>query len=404
MTKQEKEKQEVLNNLLKETSKNLCLEFATGTGKSRCSLEYLVSKGCKNIFVFVNVTAQIKNWEDEIKRWGLNDKATFKIVCYRSAEKYAGSTFDGIICDECHHITAKVLKVLITMKSEYKLFLSATIKPSLMNNLKYNFSVKVITIDLHEAIENEILPDPKILLIPLKLDNKNLTETHVLNPKAPNEWKGTVYMRDYWKCKYNKSYKFNITCTQEQKNNAIQGEIYSLKKIIDDNAEAGIRTPVGLLNTHKLKCLQLLKWLSAAREKYTLEILDVLKHNRTITFCSSIEQTERLGKNAIHSKQGKKKVAALLEAFNTKNIKHITAVQMLNEGMNLADCKYGVFGFYNSGKGIQIQKVGRVLRHKEPILVLPYFAGTREEMIVEDMIEGYNPENITKISINELKN
>ena len=395
-------REEILTDLLAHDEKNICLEFATGTGKTKCAIEYLLSKGCKNILVLVHRRVQKTNWIDEVNKWGFKDSATFTFVCYKSIKTLAFKTFDGIICDECHHINANIVRPLTMIGTHYHVFLSATIKESLKNMLTKYFNATVISLDIHQAIENEILPDPSIFLIPLYLNKVSLDEEFVVNPKCTNDYKGTVYMRDYWLCKKDKTHRYHIKCTQAQKNNAMQGEINSIKNYMETLKENEQSIPQGLRNIHKLKCLEILKWLSKARESYTLEILNALRYMRTITFCSSIEQTEILGKNAIHSKKSSKKVASLLESFNAKKIKHITSVQMLNEGMNLTECKYGVFGFYNSGKGIQVQKVGRILRHKEPVLVLPYFVGTREEEIVRDMIEGYNPDNIQTIQITEL--
>lgn len=395
-------REEILQDLLAHDERSLCLEFATGTGKSKLAIEYLLSKGCKHIIIFVFLSIQKNNWIEEIKRWHFEERATFEFSCYKSVSKYAGKSFDGMICDECHHINSNVIGPLSRIGSKYHLFLSATMKQSLKNMFTRLWNATIITIDLIEAIENEILPHPTIYLIPCYLNKVNLNEEYIINPKCTNDYKGTVYMKDYWLCRKDKTHRYHIKCTQEQKNNAMQGEINSLKEYIENLKANECEVPMGLRNSYKKKCLELLKWLSKAREEYTLEILHRLRYVRTITFCNSIEQTEILGKNAIHSKKGKKKVDELLSAFNNKKIKHITSVQMLNEGMNLSECKYGVFAFYNSGKGIQVQKVGRILRHKEPVLVLPYLKGTREEDIVSDMIEGYEPEMIKTIQITEL--
>lgn len=58
--------------------------------------------------------------------------------------------------------------------------------------------------------------------------------------------------------------------------------------------------------------------------------------------------------------------------------------------------------------------VKRILRHKSPVLIFPYYINTRESEIIKDVISGYNPELITEldctnavdtmIHVNELKN
>lgn len=69
--------------------------------------------------------------------------------------------------------------------------------------------------------------------------------------------------------------------------------------------------------------------------------------------------------------------------------------------VNLMNCQIGIYAVLNSSERMIKQKMGRLLRHKEPILVIPYFKNTRDEEIVNKMTEDYNPENI-KI-INDLK-
>lgn len=47
--------------------------------------------------------------------------------------------------------------------------------------------------------------------------------------------------------------------------------------------------------------------------------------------------------------------------------------------------------------------VKRILRHKSPIIILPYFKDTREEELMEKMIEEYNKDKIKVINnINEI--
>ena len=63
---------------------------------------------------------------------------------------------------------------------------------------------------------------------------------------------------------------------------------------------------------------------------------------------------------------------------------------MLDEGINLNDCQVGIFAYINSSERMQIQKIGRILRHKNPVIILPYFVNTREEEIVEKMLQQYD--------------
>ena len=57
----------------------------------------------------------------------------------------------------------------------------------------------------------------------------------------------------------------------------------------------------------------------------------------------------------------------------------------------------------NSSEIVVKQRVGRILRHKSPIIIIPYFKDTREEELVQKMIEEYSEESIVTINnINEI--
>ena len=70
---------------------------------------------------------------------------------------------------------------------------------------------------------------------------------------------------------------------------------------------------------------------------------------------------------------------------------------MLDEGVNLANCRVGVYAVLNSSDRLIKQKLGRLLRHEHPILVIPYFKGTREEELVQTMLLDYNPDLVSVV-------
>jgi superfamily II DNA or RNA helicase len=77
---------------------------------------------------------------------------------------------------------------------------------------------------------------------------------------------------------------------------------------------------------------------------------------------------------------------------------------MLDEGVNLTNCRVGVYAVLNSSERMIKQKLGRLLRHKDPIIIIPYFKRTREEEVLKTMLEDYNPNLVTVLSdIKDLK-
>ena len=72
--------------------------------------------------------------------------------------------------------------------------------------------------------------------------------------------------------------------------------------------------------------------------------------------------------------------------------------------MNLVDCRIGIYANLNSSDTIIKQRTGRLLRHPNPIIIIPYYKGTREEELVNKMLEDYNPELVKTVSsVEELR-
>lgn len=72
--------------------------------------------------------------------------------------------------------------------------------------------------------------------------------------------------------------------------------------------------------------------------------------------------------------------------------------------MNLIDCQVGIYASLNSSDTMIKQKLGRLLRHPNPVLIIPYYNNTREEEIIKKMLEDYNPELVTVVeSLNQIK-
>ena len=398
-------REEVQNICLEEVNKHKCLllNLVTGFGKSKLAID-ITNKICDNIFKLYGEGANIllvvakevhkKNWQNEIAKWGGLKAEHLTIECYESLKKYKDRYFDVVILDECHHLSETRREVLSTITvNEVILGLSATIPNDIIDWFRSTYDTFIVSTNLQDAIEDNVLPEPTIYLIPLELKSGVPTEYIYKNPKV----KGNIIeccwaMR--WSCIRQKKYPVRIACNEKQYYEDLCGNIEWLKR----------RSIYS--QTFKNKWLKLcndrLKWLSEKKESYILSLLDKLKYQRTLTFCNSIEQTEKLGNNCIHSKA--KDVEKILDRFNTKKIKHLTTCKMLDEGQNLNDCRIGIFAMINSSERINVQRLGRILRHKKPIIIIPFYKNTREEEIVKDMVEEYNPNTIKLINnINEIE-
>lgn len=292
-----------------DNTKCLILELITGFGKSKLSID-LVNYICErvyneqqestNILILVAKTVHKQTWKDEIEKWGGIKSDYITIECYESLKKYRDSYFDVVVCDEMQHLSEARLEVLDTIHvSEAIIGLSATIKKDLREYFKTNYKADVIKCGLKEAVEDEVLPEPTVFLLPLHLDNVKVT------------YKTKRFKRDIITTQ--RGYYDNMSSLIEwYKNKYFNSRNERIKNLW--LSSAGKR----------------LKWLSEQKEAIILSLLDKFKDHKTLTFCSSIEQSERLGKYNITSKN--KDSVRNLEMFNSNKVKHITACNILNEG------------------------------------------------------------------------
>lgn len=258
-----------------------------------------------------------------------------------------------------------------------------------MISIRSNFhNVYTLKVDIKEAIDNDILPDPEVLLLPLRLDKtvpnqvytKRKSCKKIVECDFNNRWQ---YIKD-------RTAQVRIHCTQYDYYQLLEGDYTTAT---NQCREAWKRQ----------LAIQRLKWLSEIKTHLVKNLLIILGNERTLTFCNSIEQCEELGKYPVHS--GKKELKENLDKFNSGEINHITSVRMLDEGMNAVNLRVGIYANINASEVITAQRCGRILRHEKPVLIIPYYQETREEEIVEKIKGNFNPEKIHIINyLNEIKN
>ena len=362
-------------------TKYMILELITGFGKSKLAID-LINHICDRVFrndecpttilILVAKTVHKQTWKDEIEKWGGIKSDYITIECYESLHKYKNAYFDIVVCDEVQHLSEARIDVLETIHiNESFIGLSATIKRDMRDYFINNHKAEVIKCGLKEAVEDEVLPEPTVYLLPLTLDNSI--------------------------CKYRiKKFGKEVITTQKGYYDSISSLIEWYKNKYFNSRNERIK------NLWLSTAGKRLKWCAEQKEALVLSLLDKFRNYKTLTFCSSIEQSERLGKYNITSKN--KASVKNLEMFNLNKIKHITACNILNEGVNLTNCRIGIFCNLNSSEIVVKQRVGRILRHKSPIIIIPYFKDTREEELVQKMIEEYSEDSIISVdSINDIK-
>lgn len=387
------------------TNKRIALQWCTGLGKSRAAIEmanYIQDKekeGNIKILLVVAENAHKDNWKKEFIKWGLKSN-DITIECYASLPKYKESWWDLIIFDEAHHLDTDLkIDILLGVVTEYVMLLSATLPDTLIQILTEIFGeFKVSKVSLKEAINEGMLPQPKVFLIPLKLNST------IYNCIVTEEW-GDKDKRVTYKCTYPQRWEFirnkkkypnvtlHISCTQLQKYTYLTEQFEYWKN-------SYMRSRQEYMKNKWLQAGSLRKrFLGNIKTEYVKILLKKLQRKRLICFCASIEQADYLGKDkSIHSK--KSNSLEIINAFNNKEINKLFAVGMLQEGQNLEGIQAGIIVQLDNAERAFIQKFGRTIRANSPQQYIFYYENTRDIDYLENVFEGVDEAYISTININ----
>ena len=392
MTKEE-HSQRILE--LSDSHKYLMLKLPTSYGKTKLALDIIKrhtnpSMFGVNVLVVVPKLVIIQTWKDEIAKWGIPDFIKVTFSTYISFPKHADTSWAFVVLDEGHHFTENCAAATEAYHIDRLIVLSATIEREVRYRLKDSFpGLYEYSVSVKEAIDEGVLPDPKVILVPMMLDNTRIDQKIEKNVSKSGEPIVVLY-RNRFSVRGVKTRPVIIKCTQQEYYDYTSADIEWWEKEY-------MRTQ------QEFRKLQMLKkrgdrlhWLSELKDSVVSLIMQAIGDDiRTITFCASIAQTERLGEHCINSKNPNSDV--YFDKFNKGEIQHITACTILDEGINPVNCQMGVYANLSSSKVKEVQRLGRILRHKNPVIILPYFVQTREEEIVLKMMKNYNVNLIYKL-------
>ena len=357
-------REEATNNALSKVLlvKSTILYLGTGYGKSKIAIDCINKIADFNfkqneeettVSIIVPRQALIENWKAEINKWRCNtDK--IEILCYDSIHKI-NKYSDVIIFDESHHLSElkrEYLDSILKVNPNVKLlFLSATIPRDIMDYMKSLGTYNIVKGNIADGIKDEVLPTPIIYTIPLYLDNIKSVAEIIKNPRCSNPV--TCNYNERWNfIKRFTTRKIIIKCTQKQYYNELSDKIDWYKRKFMFNKTVVFK------NKWLRAASERLKWLSEQKVDICQSIISLLQDQRVLLFCNNIEQSLKFKDYApINSKN--KNALKNLEDFNNSKINHISSVNMLSEGMNLTNCRVGLFCNLNASEILSQQKFGK---------------------------------------------
>lgn len=381
----------------------VALQWCTGLGKSKAAIDVIKAMKPANVLLVVAEIAHRENWRAEFEKWELSLSNGITIETYASLKNHRGESYDLLILDEGHHAGSELrIDILNDISARNVLVLSATLPNDVIFQLQEIYGGFMnYRITLQTAISWGILPEPKIYLIPMELDNTHLSQSVV------EEW-GKSVKRKTVKCKIAERWTYlknktkypdlrlEIQCTELQKYIYLTDKAEFWKKQFFRTRNEGVKNKWLQLGSERKR------YLGGLKTEKANQLISVIKSKRFICFCSSIEQAELLGgENSIHSK--KKGALNTIDDFNNKEIDSLFAIGMIQEGQNLVDIEVGVIIQLDGQERAFVQKSGRAMRAEEPVLFILYYKNTRDEEYLNKALEDINPEYVTEVTdLNEI--
>lgn len=295
-----------------------------------------------------------ENWKEEFNKWA--DESLYNKIeryCYASINKI-DKTFDFIGADEIHNITELNSKFFELNKKASVMGLTATPpEDEVKLQLLKIYAPVVFEYTLQEAVIDELVVPFKIKIIELPLDSK---DKYIEVKTKSLQFKTTE-----------KSY-------YEFLNKQINQARYAKNKQLE-----------------KFRILNRMRFLYNLKSKTEIakKIITQLQDKRLLIFCGTIAQAEELCSDSYHSKSGD---AAYLN-FIHGDIKHLSCVRALNEGMNIPELDAALIVQGSSKKREIIQRMGRCVRWRENHTAEIYIINSMDTQDVswtQRALEGFN--------------
>lgn len=400
------------------------VNWATGTGKSRIAVnafETLSACGRKRMLLLVGETLHKENWRREFvdalgEQKGNDLFSRVTVECYASLEKYQGTKWDIIVADEAHHLRSEMRCDYIgSMSADYFLGLSATLScngdaDELVRVLEMTYGhFTTLDFNIQDAIDNGVLAEPKIYVhvLPLVDLKKPVEVVEEWGPSARRQEYHVSYAqrKEYFNkemypaarlviiCTPKEAYDYYTDCMDEWKK-----KTFNARKAANIKDESQDTDRIRFMWNKYLHYSTLRKGLlGKVKTTFSKRLLASLADKKYVCFCSDVAQGNELGgDHVIYSdREDGVKNADVISAFNDGRISSLFAVNMIQEGQNLAGIQAGVVVQLGGKERQFIQKFGRAMRAKCPEQHIIVLNGTRDIDYYRTAVSGINKKYIT---------
>lgn len=408
---------EAIESFLK--GNDLILNWATGCGKTYVAIKCIehvirntIDQDPKALIVIAERNHE-GNWKNEFKKWGkqdLLDKVIF--LCYQSLRKAIlkdNEFWSIVVLDEAHHVHTLLREASLgCIKTKRSVALSATIDTETLFLLcQFAPNSVVLRQDLSTNISAGILPTPTINCLLLDLGTNrdySFSMGYQWGKKTKRfDLTGAITIEDQVKRVLYALNTLNLDgyyialkgLNQKEAYDLVAAEVayWKRKYTVDPSSQ----NKKNLLKSG----LERKMLLSSFKTDFAKRVFEsqLNKGRRSIIFASSIKQARQIdekGYMQLHSKTNKN----VIEHFNQKHINGLVVVGMANEGVNLVDIDSAILTQIDVSEIKTIQKIGRVLRGKDPTIYLIIMSDTSDMRHLKKIKELTNT-NINYYKFNE---
>jgi superfamily II DNA or RNA helicase len=345
--------------------------LGTGIGKTRTGLLFLehhyqlklkTTLFPLKILIVAPKKVLFAEWAKEIKQWKFDhllDNITFST--YISLTKHDPIEYDLVVFDECHSIKESHLSFL-TNYSGIILGLTGT-PPVNEYTEKYKIIQKylpvVYTYLVDDAIDDNILNDYHIYVHELHLGKEQNVEVKLKNKPSFFTTEKDNYA--YW-------------------TNRLLSSFYPKEKQMN--------------NIMRMKALM----TYPSKELYAKKLINHVSKSgeKLIVFANTQEQADKLSKFSYHSNNSESEDN--LNKFKSGEIKILSSVMQLSEGVNIPDLKQCIIMHAYGNERKSNQRLGRMVRlspDDKAVIHILCFKGTVDEDWVNSALSALDSNKIT---------
>jgi len=374
--------QKEANKAIDDNKGNGLIVAGTGSGKSKIAIKRItdvLNNNTKILLVVPTEKLRDKGWKDEFEKWGAGYN-NITAICYASLHTLIDTQWNIVIMDEAHNLSEANSKFFELNSIKSVIGLTAT-EPRDRQKIKILESIgckKIYELTLDQSIKLGIVAPYDITVVTLSLDNKDR------------------YIKAGSKAKPFMTTEF--------------GQYAYLTRLDLNNPTKWTK-----LNRYKFFCN------CKTKTEAAIKILQYIipEDKRTLIFCGSKDQANRLNPYRFYSKPKKKdnpnyekQIAeyqgdSSLNLFLEGKINRLSCVNALNEGHNLGtdlDCAF--MPQIDSNPLSLIQRAGRILRwrqgHTGKIIILTV-KDTVDLEWTNKVLRGLNSAKVSVVDIEKLR-